>query len=71
LEASHQVRSAITLRLPCSKRLNTEERACRTHAVHRKRPRNTLVSEDVILKVNPPASGARADAKWIRDEAHR
>ena len=42
--------------------------------MHRKGPRNTLVSEDVsedvILKVNPPASGAPADAKWIRDEAH-
>lgn len=37
----------------------------------KKHPGARYVNEDVILKVNPPASGAPADAMWIRDEAHR
>lgn len=57
LEASHHVRSAITLRPPSPKKPNKKERAsAKDHQGSR------YTSDDVILKVNPPAGGAPADA---------
>lgn len=44
---------------------------CHAQKEAKKHPGARYVSEDVILKVTPPASGAPADAMGIRDEAHR